>query len=79
MSHRVKENIDGHKNNLFEPYTMKAHTLEQPVANNECRFCVMWAMHQYLGESTTEGNKMVCMFLISCISVNSTKKHYLFG
>jgi hypothetical protein len=52
---------------------MEAHTLEQPIANKECRFYVTGTMQQYLGMSTTEGNKMVCMLPISCILVNSTK------
>jgi hypothetical protein len=37
---------------------MEAHTLEQPIANKECRFYVMGTMQQYLGMSTTEGNKI---------------------
>jgi hypothetical protein len=73
MSHSVKENMDGDRMIQFEAHCMEAHTLEQPMANNECGFYVMWAMHQYLGGNMTEGNQMVCMLHISCISVNSTK------
>jgi hypothetical protein len=78
MSHRVKENMDDHRNNLFEVSCIQAHKLEQPMANNGSGFYVMWVMHQYLGGSSKEGNKMVSKLPISCISVNSIT-HYSLG
>jgi len=52
----------------FKAHNMEAHTLDQPVANNEGGFYVMWAMHQYLGGNMTEGNQMVCMLHISYVT-----------
>jgi hypothetical protein len=58
---------------LFEPYYMEAHTLHQPTTNKEHRLYVIWAKNQYLDESMVEGNEMVYMLYIPCISVNSIK------
>ena len=49
------------------------HILEQPMANNECKFYVMWAMHKSLSNNAMEENRMVHMLPISCMSINSTK------
>jgi tryptophan-rich sensory protein len=40
--------IRGRKN-PFKVEEMQMKTLEQPMANNECGFYIMWAMLYYLG------------------------------
>jgi hypothetical protein len=36
----------------FQVFRMEMDTLEQPMANNECGFYVMWAMYHYIGRKT---------------------------
>ena len=77
MSHNVKENMEGmNRFNLFKVDHMSMETLEQSMANNKCGLYVMWPKHVYLGGSTSEESKMVCMLHISYISTNSTKHYY---
>ena len=66
--------MDEDRNSPFEVDHMPLETLEQPMANNECRFYIMWAMLHYLRGKTKEGDEMVCMLHILCISVNSMKR-----
>jgi hypothetical protein len=57
----------------FQVAPMKLETLKQPAGNNECGFYIMWAMLRYLGGKSEAADALVCIILISFISVNSTK------
>jgi hypothetical protein len=73
MWHSVQERMIGGRKNPFKVEEMQMKTLEQPMANNECGFYIMWAVLYYLGGRSSHVDTLVCMLPISFISVNSTK------
>jgi hypothetical protein len=62
MCHSVQGRmIDGTKV-PFQAAPMELETLNQPVGNNECGFCVMWAMLRYLGVKLEPADALVCHY-----------------
>ena len=73
MWHSVQARMVGGTKVPFQLAPMQLETLDQPAGNNECGFYVMWAMLHYLGVKSEAADALVCIILISFISVNSTK------
>ena len=61
--------MDGLSTPPFEVFRMEMDTLEQPMANNECGFYIMWTMYHYIGGKTKTSDELVCILPISCISI----------
>ena len=58
----------------FKVVEMEGKYLSQPAGNNECMFCVMWAMLRYISGKSKEADKLVCIIPISFMSVNNSTK-----
>ena len=58
----------------FKVVEMEGKYLSQSAGNNECVFYVMWAMLRYIGGKSEEADKLVCIILISFMSVNNLIK-----
>ena len=73
MWHNVQKRMVGGMKVPFQIAPMQLEILDQPAGNNECGFYVMWAMLHYLSVKLEAADALVCIILISFISVNSTK------
>ena len=58
----------------FKVVEMEGKYLSQPAGNNKCGFYVMWAMLRYIGGKSKEADKLMCITLISFMSVNNSTK-----
>ena len=58
----------------FKVVKMEGKYLSQPAGNNECGFYVIWVMLCYIGKKSKEADKLVCIILISFMSVNNSTK-----
>ena len=58
----------------FKVVEMEGKYLSQPAGNNECGFYVMWAMLRYIGGKSEKADELVCIILISFMSVNNSTK-----
>lgn len=58
---------------------MTSIPLHSPMSNNQCGFCVTWAIHGCTADDSSEGEQMVCILSILCAFVNSTKHTVCFG
>jgi hypothetical protein len=65
----VRRSHIGGKPVPFKVVKMEGKYLSQPAGNNECGFYVMWAMLRYIGGKSKEADKLVCIILISFMSV----------
>ena len=70
------KNLDSRtKKHWSAPFTVRymedLRTLDQPAANDECGFYVMWAMLVYFGANPKHGDEMVCrlpLFYCVCLT-----------
>jgi len=56
VAHGVMKNMDRNRWTQFDVDYMLMETLQQPMANKNCRFYMIWAMHVYLVGAKGKGS-----------------------
>jgi hypothetical protein len=79
MWHSVQGRMVGGTKVPFQVAEIQLETLKQSAGKNKCGFYVIWAILRYPSGRSEKADALVCIFPISFISVNSTKRYVVFS